>query len=164
MPYAFEKLDMSPAVFAGKRLRVGIDEIQYSWPEGRHLAEKLLDLFHFVQLPAETEVSFTGADHRRQFTDISLSQSPLNWEVVIASELFCTNDSLEMAFQVICALLQYFRQSAHYNENVRSWLARKGVIHVREVVFDPDRQGKLNKQLAETAALSRKLIERIPVN
>ncbi|GIN10532.1 nitrite reductase [NAD(P)H] [Shouchella clausii] len=163
LPDVFEQLGMPPVVLAGNRLRVAIDESHYSWPEGRHLAERLLDLFDCVPFPAETEVCFTLAGRRHELAAIRLSRSPLNWEVTIGSEFICTNHSVEAAFQLTCALLQYFRQSAQYSENIAAWLIRKGAVHVREVVFDTACQAKLNKQLAETTALNRKLTERIPV-
>ncbi|MBU8595305.1 nitrite reductase large subunit NirB [Shouchella clausii] len=163
LPDVFEQLGMPPVVLAGKRLQVAIDDRHYSWPEGRHLAEKLLDLFNCVPFPTETEVCVTLAARRHELAAIRLSRSPLNWEVAIGSELFCTNDSVEGTFQLICALLQYFRQSARYSENIHAWLVRKGAVHVREVVFDTACQAKLNKQLAEITALNRKLAERMPV-
>ncbi|MDA1477843.1 nitrite reductase large subunit NirB [Bacillus changyiensis] len=72
-----------------------------------------------------------------------------------AGELLVVARTLAEAGEFLKGFLQYYRESAHYREQIRQWIKRVGLIHIREVLFDHGLRHQLNKQLENAKHLER---------
>jgi nitrite reductase (NADH) large subunit len=77
--------------------------------------------------------------------DFSVIGFKRGWEIYIGGsispnmkqgELFTVAKNDHEAMDLICGLVQYYRETANYLEQVSEWVDRVGLIHLREVLFD----------------------------
>ncbi|MGG3326110.1 NAD(P)/FAD-dependent oxidoreductase, partial [Bacillus velezensis] len=54
-------------------------------------------------------------------------------------------------------LIQYYRETAHYNEAIYQWADRLGLVHIREMLFEEDMRTQLLKNLRSDISLLQNL-------
>ena len=54
-------------------------------------------------------------------------------------------------------LIQYYRETAHYNEAIYQWVDRLGLVHIREMLFEEDMRTQLLKNLSSDISLLQNL-------
>ena len=74
----------------------------------------------------------------------ALSRTKAGWDIYIGGvrgthartgALFCVTDNADSTAGMIKGLIQYYRETAHYEEAVHQWMERLGIVHIREVLF-----------------------------
>ncbi|MEH7095864.1 nitrite reductase large subunit NirB [Neobacillus vireti] len=96
--------------------------------------------------------------------DIGVIGTGLGWEIYVggssgsmiqAGELLAVVPTDKEAVQIIRGLIQYYRESAHYQEQTWQWIERMGLIHVREVLFDQELRQELLERLDEELSVRK---------
>src|SRR5690242_10566349 len=99
--------------------------------------------------------------------DIGVIGMGRGWEIYVggssgriarSGELLTVAPTDEEAAEMIRGLVQYYRESANYLERTWQWIERLGLIHIREVLFDPELRQELLKRLDEDLALRKKIL------
>ncbi len=102
----------------------------------------------FLITPHKLVISVSGCKHKdadMRTKDITVVGAELGWEIYVGGslspalkqgELFTVAPSEERAKQMICGLIQYYRETANYLEQLGDWVERVGMIHIREVLFE----------------------------
>lgn len=85
------------------------------------------------------------------YFDLALIKENAGWELIVQenskqSLLAIAKTNHEIIYLTL-SFLQYYRQSANFNEKVGTWLERAGMVHVREVLFDQENQTMLLQNL-----------------
>lgn len=100
--------------------------------------------------------------------DIGAIQTQTCWDIYIggvrgrharAGSLFCVTDNEDSTGAMIKGLIQYYRETAHYAEEIHQWIDRLGIIHIREVLFEED----MRTQLLENLQSDLSLIQNLPI-
>ncbi len=68
-------------------------------------------------------------------------------------------DNADSTAGMIKGLIQYYRETAHYEEAVHQWMDRLGIVHIREVLFEED----LRTQPLESLQTDLSLIQNTPI-
>ncbi len=102
----------------------------------------------FLLTPHKLVISVSGCKHKEadmRTKDISVIGAELGWEIYVGGslspilkqgELFTVAAHEGRAKQMICGLIQYYRETANYLEQLGDWVERVGMIHIREVLFE----------------------------
>ncbi|QDI91718.1 NAD(P)/FAD-dependent oxidoreductase [Salicibibacter halophilus] len=123
--------------------------------ETRALAFHLDKQLEFLQFPATVKIETKACAHDPKTTDLLIGRTTLGWEIHIGSnDLLYVAEETEDAFELVLALLQYYRQAASYRETLPRWVTKVGIIHVREIVLDNDFRNRLIKQLKTDASIN----------
>ncbi|QGQ48429.1 nitrite reductase large subunit NirB [Metabacillus sediminilitoris] len=101
--------------------------------------------------------------------DFSVIGFNRGWEIYVGGsispqmkqgELFTVAKHDQDAKELICGLVQYYRETANYLEQVSDWVDRVGLIHIREVLFDDVLRGLLLERLeAEKFAFTGQFVK-----
>ncbi|MFC5649187.1 nitrite reductase large subunit NirB [Paenibacillus solisilvae] len=112
-----------------------------------------------LQLPSQITISVSASPYHSAGSlakDIGIVGVPGGWELhvggsaerqVMAGQLLCTVVDAAELIDFTSAFLQYYRESAHYMEQVAQWMERVGLLHIREMLFDPAHVEQFNKRL-----------------
>ncbi|MFB5196080.1 nitrite reductase large subunit NirB [Neobacillus sp. KR4-4] len=77
--------------------------------------------------------------------DIGVIGTGLGWEIYVggssgrnvrAGKLLSLGTKNQDVIEIICAFIQYYRETANFLERTWQWIERVGLVHVREVIFD----------------------------
>lgn len=102
----------------------------------------------FLLTPHKLVISVSGCKHKEvdmRTKDICIVGADRGWEIFVGGslspslkqgELFTVAAHEERAKQMICGLIQYYRETANYLEQLGDWVERVGMIHIREVLFE----------------------------
>ncbi|CAM3582086.1 NADPH-nitrite reductase [Aeromicrobium ponti] len=127
----------------------------------KKLAVQLQKKTEYLVSPNRLEIGIASCIHGSAgfgVKDIGVIKLRHCWEIYIggnagiqlkAGELLAIASTEKEAEEVICTLVQYFRESAKYLESVSEWTERIGLIHLREVVFDLELRKLLIQRLVE---------------
>ena len=58
------------------------------------------------------------------------------------------------------AFIQYYRETAYYLERMWQWKERLGLIHIREVIFEPEFRYQLMGRLEQDVIQYKKILEK----
>ncbi|MFC4735937.1 nitrite reductase large subunit NirB [Bacillus daqingensis] len=116
---------------------------------GNHLSRELDQQLGRVPTPADIVVEISDRSLSAS-AQLSLTRSDAGWDIYLGSadkQLFYTAHA--DVFSFICALVQYYRESAFYEEPIDSWASRIGFVPVREVLLDEENCRLLHARLQE---------------
>lgn len=131
--------------------------------------EKRLEL---LLTPARVKIAVSACIHNgtdSSVNDITVIGMNRGWEIYVGGlnshnthtgELFVIAETNRIAMEIICGLIQYYRDSANYMEQIGKWLERVGLIHVREVMFDDELRQQLLESLKENVLKRKDVLER----
>ena len=101
--------------------------------------------------------------------DVGLIRMNRGWEIYIGGrsgldvqigELFYVAETNEEALEIIMAFIQYYRETAYYLERMWQWKERLGLIHIREVIFEPEFRYQLMGRLEQDVIQYKKIVEK----
>ena len=102
--------------------------------------------------------------------DVGLIRMNRGWEIYVGGksgldvqkgELFYVAETNEEALEIIMAFIQYYRETAYYLECIWQWKERMGLIHIREVIFEPELRYQLMERLEQDVFQYKKILDRI---
>ncbi|MCY8140679.1 nitrite reductase large subunit NirB [Bacillus haynesii] len=157
MPYC---LPQQQRIAAVKTCPCGSPQIQTLAADLEKAAESLL-------IPAKVSIGVSGCLDDCVYASvhgIGLLKVNGGWEIYAGGqggqhaspgELLSVADSAEEAGEFMKGLLQYYRETANYLENIGHWIERAGIIHIREVLFDNGLRGQLIERLEKEKRLAQ---------
>lgn len=157
MPYC---LPQQQRIAAVKTCPCGSPQIQTLAADLEKAAESLL-------IPAKVSIGVSGCLDDCVYAsvhDIGLLKVNGGWEIYAGGqggqhaspgELLAVAGSAEEAGEFMKGLLQYYRETANYLENIGHWIERAGIIHIREVLFDNGLRGQLIERLEKEKRLAQ---------
>jgi len=101
--------------------------------------------------------------------DIGLIRMNRGWEIYVggnsgreaqAGELLFVAETSDDALDIVTAFIQYYRETANYLERISGWIERIGLIHIREVIFEPELRYQLIERLEQDVFYYKKMIEK----
>ncbi|MEC0678559.1 nitrite reductase large subunit NirB [Bacillus inaquosorum] len=128
----------------------------------RHL--EMLSMPAYISISLSCETDCTDA----AIQDFGAIRTKAGWDIYIGGvrgthartgALFCVTDNADNTAGMIKGLIQYYRETAHYEEAVHQWMDRLGIVHIREVLFEED----LRTQLLESLQTDLSLIQNPPI-
>ena len=131
------------------------------------LAISLEKRLEFLTTPYRVKMGVSACMHNGAGSttkDIGVIGTGLGWEIYVggssgrnvrAGELLSLESSNQDVIEIICALIQYYRETANFLERTWQWIERVGLVHVREILFDLELRQQLLQRL-ETDRLVRK--------
>lgn len=128
----------------------------------RHL--EMLSMPACISISLSCEADCTAA----AIQDVGAIRTPAGWDIYIggvrrtharSGALFCVTDTAESTARMIKGLIQYYRETAHYEEAVHQWMDRVGIVNIREVLFEED----LRIHLLENLKTDLSLIQKLPL-
>ncbi|MDR4950157.1 nitrite reductase large subunit NirB [Neobacillus cucumis] len=134
------------------------------------LAVALERNLEFIKTPYRLKLGVSACMHNGAGSttkDIGVIGMGRGWEIYVggssgriarSGELLTVAPTDEEAAEMIRGLVQYYRESANYLERTWQWIERLGLIHIREVLFDPELRQELLKRLDEDLALRKKIL------
>ncbi|SPU00499.1 nitrite reductase large subunit NirB [Bacillus tequilensis] len=134
----------------------------------QQLAAKIERHLETLSMPACISISLScEADcTAAAIQDVGAIRTPAGWDIYIggvrrthAGALFCVTDTAESTVRMIKGLIQYYRETAHYEEAVHQWMDRVGIVNIREVLFEED----LRIHLLENLKTDLSLIQKLPL-
>ncbi|WP_338451114.1 nitrite reductase large subunit NirB [Niallia oryzisoli] len=123
------------------------------------LGVQLEKRWDFLNTPQRIKMSISSCIHNGEevmTNDIGLIMMNRGWEIYIggsggrntkAGDLFYVAGTNETVIDMVLSIIQYYRETANYLEYTRQWVNRIGLIHIREVIFDPELRYQLIKRL-----------------
>ena len=101
--------------------------------------------------------------------DMGLVPMNRGWEIYVGGksgpdvqkgDLFYVAETNEEALEIMMAFIQYYRETAYYLERVWQWKERVGLIHIREVIFEPEFRYQLMGRLEQDVFHYKKILEK----
>lgn len=134
----------------------------------QELASKIERDTDTLAVPAYISVSLSCENNCTDayIQDIGALQTQTCWEIYIrgvrgkqarAGSLFCVTDNEDSTAAMMKGLIQYYRETAHYNEAIYQWVDRLGLVHIREMLFEEDMRTQLLKNLRSDISLLQNL-------
>ncbi|UOQ48069.1 nitrite reductase large subunit NirB [Gracilibacillus caseinilyticus] len=107
-----------------------------------NLATQLEKQTEFVNLPYQVTIKLFCCREEldRQYFDLAILQTKNSWDLITQKDmqqqiLYATDTAEEMTL-ILLALIQYYRQSGNFQENLLQWIERAGPVHIREVLLN----------------------------
>ncbi|MFC4404777.1 nitrite reductase large subunit NirB [Gracilibacillus xinjiangensis] len=131
------------------------------------LAKFIEERTEYLKMPHTVEVKINGCQESNQslpLKDIYIVGVNGNWEIYIidrdnfSTELLTVSKTIVDGRKIVLSLIQYYRQSASFNESIGKWTNRIGLIHIREVLFNKELQNLLLARLVEDQSIRKKKI------
>jgi nitrite reductase (NADH) large subunit len=136
------------------------------------LAVQLERQLEFLTTPYRIKMGVSACLHNGAGSttkDVGVIGTDRGWEIYIggssgrhvrSGELVCVAQTTEEAIDVICGVVQYYRETANYHERTWEWVERVGLTHVREVLFDQELRQPLLVGLEAEIAIRKHLLEK----
>lgn len=129
----------------------------------RNMAVQLQEKTEYLLSPNRLKIGIAACVHGKNSMaghDIEVKVHGQEWEIHIAGtegnqlggELLAIASTVEETEELLCSLVQYFRESARYQETLKEWTDRMGIIHLREVVFDLELRSILLRRLEKDSS------------
>ncbi|ADC49157.1 NasB nitrate/nitrite reduction [Alkalihalophilus pseudofirmus OF4] len=120
------------------------------------LGEKMDQMITHINTPHRIKVRVSGCIHtkkRIELGDIGVVHSNLGWEIYVggmqkdmkAVQLLYVANSDHELLEIFISLIEYYRQTARYSEQLFEWLERMNLLHVREILLDNELRDELNE-------------------
>lgn len=102
----------------------------------------------FLLTPHKVLLGVATCNHKEpemRTKDIYLVSVDRGWEIYVGGsqfpamkqgELFCVANHDQEVKKLICGFVQYYRETANYQEQIGDWTERVGIVHIREVLFE----------------------------
>ncbi|MEY2193123.1 nitrite reductase large subunit NirB [Neobacillus sp. BF23-41] len=136
------------------------------------LAVSLEKNLEFLTTPYRVKMGISACMHNGAGSttkDIGVIGTGLGWEIYVggssgrnvrAGELLCLESLNHDVIEIICAFIQYYRETANFLERTWQWIERVGLVHVREILFDLEHRQQLLLRLEKDRFLRKKLLEK----
>ncbi|MED1470739.1 nitrite reductase large subunit NirB [Bacillus salipaludis] len=134
------------------------------------LAGDLEKRFEFLLTPSKVKITISSCIHNGPDTitnDLVIIQMERGWEIYVSDlyeqstgGLLCIAETNQKAIEMISVLIQYYRESAKFMEQIGKWLEQVGLIHVREVIYDDELRQQLLERLDEEVLIRKRLLEK----
>ncbi|MFP5109942.1 nitrite reductase large subunit NirB [Neobacillus sp. C211] len=134
------------------------------------LAVSLEKKLEFLTTPYRVKMGISACMHNGAGSttkDIGVIGTSLGWEIYVggssgrnvrAGELLCLESLNHDVIEIICAFIQYYRETANFLERTWQWIERVGLVHVREILFDLEHRQQLLLRLEKDRFLRKKLL------
>ncbi|MGF6949497.1 nitrite reductase (NADH) large subunit [Neobacillus sp. B4I6] len=134
------------------------------------LAVSLEKKLEFLTTPYRVKMGISACMHNGAGSttkDIGVIGTGLGWEIYVggssgrnvrAGELLCLESLNHDVIEIICAFIQYYRETANFLERTWQWIERVGLVHVREILFDLEHRQQLLLRLEKDRFLRKKLL------
>ncbi len=169
----WKDLGMPSGYAYGKALRtvktcVGSAYCRYGTQDSLNLGIELEKKFEGLWMPAKVKIGVSGCPRNcaePQVKDIGVIGVSGGWEIRVGGsggielkegEAFCSVKGKEELFGITGALIQFYRESAHYGERTFKWVRRVGLKNIKkEVVDDIGNRARLISAVEEALAVTR---------
>ncbi|WP_144547985.1 nitrite reductase large subunit NirB [Bacillus sp. X1(2014)] len=133
------------------------------------LAINLEKRLEFLTTPYRVKMGVSACMHNGAGSttkDIGVIGTGLGWEIYVggssgrnvrAGQLLCLQTKNEDVIEIICAFIQYYRETANFLERSWQWIERVGLVHVREVIFDLELRQQLLLRLEKDRMFRKKV-------
>ncbi|MEK4564668.1 nitrite reductase large subunit NirB [Alkalihalobacillus sp. FSL R5-0424] len=129
------------------------DQYMCDQSAAQSISSQLNDWFKWIPMPCVTTLSVQACSHGVLHGDIQISKTVVGWEIHVGEggekQLFYVLQTEAEVIECLPVFIQYYRQTAYYEESIGSWINRIGLIHVREMLYETgfaiDRMDDLNK-------------------
>ncbi|MBT2736076.1 nitrite reductase large subunit NirB [Bacillus sp. ISL-7] len=135
------------------------------------LAVSLEKKLEFLTTPYRVKMGISACMHNGAGSttkDIGVIGTGLGWEIYVggssgrnvrAGELLCLESLNHDVIEIICAFIQYYRETANFLERTWQWIERVGLVHVREILFDLEHRQQLLLRLKKDRFLRKNLVK-----
>ena len=112
-------------------------------------------------MPSEVSIAITCSSRppvSALVADVGLQASPAGWEIYVGGHaehpvkegsLLGTTESEQQAFILTSACLQWYRQTAWFDEPLWMWMERLGIMIIRETLLDTRLQREITFNLIQ---------------
>jgi len=153
LPKVWKDLGMDSGYAYGKALRtvktcVGSEYCRYGTQDSLDLGIEMERRFNGLWMPAKVKMSVSGCPRNCSesgIKDIGIAGVAGGWDVhaggcggieLKAAERLCTVKTAEEVMEITGALIQYYREDAHYGERTFKWITRIGLKAVKKAIVD----------------------------
>ncbi|ANF94671.1 nitrite reductase large subunit NirB [Paenibacillus bovis] len=167
LPKIWEELDMPSGHAYGKTLRtvktcVGDTFCRFGTKDAMGMGIKLEKAFERMDAPAKVKLAVSGCPRNcaeSGIKDVGIVALDGAWELYVggnggvkirAGELLCTVKTEDEVMEWTSAFLQYYRESARWNERTAAWVERVGLEPIKEKLADEAVRQELVSRLEET--------------
>lgn len=173
LPKVWKDLGMDSGYAYGKALRtvktcVGSAYCRYGTQDSLNLGAEMERRFNGLWMPAKVKMSVSGCPRNCSesgIKDIGIVGVAGGWDIYAggcggielkAGERLCTVKTAEEVMEIAGALIQHYREDAHYGERTFKWINRIGLKAVKKAVVDDAGNRKaLSARLEEALAAVR---------
>jgi nitrite reductase (NADH) large subunit len=132
------------------------------------LAVRLEKRLEFLTTPYRVTMGVSACMHNGAGSttkDIGVIGTGLGWEIYVggssgrnvrAGKLLCLETKNQDVIEIICAFIQYYRETSNFLERTWQWIERVGLVHVREVIFDLELRQQLLLRLEKDTMFRKK--------
>ncbi|WP_026567239.1 nitrite reductase large subunit NirB [Bacillus sp. UNC41MFS5] len=132
------------------------------------LAVTLEKSLEFLTTPYRVTMGVSACMHNGAGSttkDIGVIGTGLGWEIYVGGssgrnvregKLLCLETKNQVVIEIICAFIQYYRETANFLERTWQWIERVGLVHVREVIFDLELRQQLLLRLEKDTMFRKK--------
>lgn len=135
------------------------------------LAQEVEQKTEFLKTPYRIKIGISACVHNGAGSttkDVGAIKMERGWEIYVGGssgrnartgDLLCVVGSDKDAVDVIAGFVQYYRESAYYQERTWQWIERAGLIHIREALFDEElREDLLQRLESDVSQRKRHLV------
>ncbi|MFK3937777.1 nitrite reductase large subunit NirB [Alkalihalobacillus sp. NPDC078783] len=130
-----------------------IDQCACNQSAALTISAQMNDSFVWIPLPHKTVLTVQACSHGVLHGDIQILKTVVGWEIHVGTgdekQLFYVVQTIAEVTECLPVFIQYYRQTAFFQESMGSWINRIGQIHVREMLYDSgfalDRMDDLNE-------------------
>lgn len=177
LPNVWEELNMrlSPAnLYTIESIQTYIGEAvcQCDKHPSLQLAVHLEKQLEYLKTPYRIKMGISACLHNGEEVltkNIGLIRMNRGWEIHVGGnsgrhaqvgELLYVAEMNEEAVEIVIAFIQYYRETANYLERISGWIERIGLIHIREVILEPELRYQLIERVAQDVFHYKKMIEK----
>ena len=170
LPAIWAELDMPSGYAYAKALRtvktcVGSEYCRYGVGDSTTLGIDLEKKFEMLNTPAKIKMAVSGCPRNCAECGIKdvgvVAVDGGQWDLIVggnggvkvkAGELLARVNSPQEVIDLSAAYMQYYRETANWNERTAPWQERLGLEAIKKVVMDPEQQKGLIQRMNETLA------------
>jgi nitrite reductase (NADH) large subunit len=170
LPAIWAELDMPSGYAYAKALRtvktcVGSEFCRYGVGDSTTLGIDLEKKFEMLNTPAKVKMAVSGCPRNCAECGIKdvgvVAVEGGQWDVLVggnggvkvrAAELLARVNTPEEVINLCAAYLQYYRETAEWNERTAPWQERLGLEAIKKVLLDPEEQKGLVERMNKTLA------------
>ncbi|SER98943.1 nitrite reductase (NADH) large subunit [Gracilibacillus ureilyticus] len=134
-------------------------------PSALSLATFIEEKTEYLKMPCRIDMEIIDSVPSGQAMiskDIYIISANDFWEIyvydpsVYSHNLLTVTRSLKDTQKIVLSFIQYYRQSASFNESIGNWANRVGLVHIREALFNKELQNLLLARLMEDQSIRKK--------
>ncbi|SET19509.1 nitrite reductase large subunit NirB [Paenibacillus sp. NFR01] len=171
LPNIWEELDMPSGHAYGKTLRtvktcVGSTFCRFGTQDSIGMGIRLEQAFERLNTPAKVKLAVSGCPRNcaeATIKDFGVVAIDGGWELhvggnggvhVRATDLLCVVKTDDEVLEWASAFLQYYRETAAWNERTAQWIERVGLDHIKAALESPEERQALKERIEKTLSLT----------